>query len=251
MKSTLACAVVLLLSGVLTCCGDTPVSSCPGCPLSVTTSPTAGPSALVSPSPTPVPTPSTQQAIPVPTPSPTVMVCTGTPAACSTFPDQATCGKAVGCAFQKAGCTPYICTDIQDQYTCAVARCEWHLVCTGAAAKCSTFNNSVGCNGQNGCEWQASGNFCSGIQTNCSYMNSDVATCNGQLGCGVASSPCNTIDPVVSDCVSITNAQECASTQGCYEATQSCTGTPQACENFSNAEFCTANTGCVWQAKTP
>ncbi len=250
MKSSLACALMLVLGGLLTCCGDNQATSCPGCPLSVTVGPAVSPDAnTVKPSPTPVPTPTPQVAIPVPTPTPTTMVCTGTANACATMADQATCNKAVGCAYVQAGCTPYICTDIQDQYTCAVANCGWNLVCTGAAASCYGITNSVSCNRQSGCEWQASQNACVGAAVSCDNLEDNVATCTNQVGCGVASSPCNPIAPVAQGCNSITNVTQCKNTNGCYYATAECGGTPQACENFNTAAFCVANAGCTWSTK--
>ena len=180
MKSSLACALMLVLSGLLTCCGDNQATSCPGCPLSVTVGPAVSPSATPKPSPTPVPTPTNQAAIPVPTPTPTVMVCTGTPDACATMTDQQTCNKAVGCAYVQAGCTPYICTDIEDQYTCAVANCSWNLVCTGVSASCYGITNSVSCGSQQGCQWEASQNPCVGPPVSCTYLNDTAAGCTTQ-----------------------------------------------------------------------
>ena len=150
--------------------------------------------------------------------------CTGTPTACATYTNQATCD-----AHALAGCTWFAGNPCSSYSGTNQGECEGNSGCVWEQAPCSAANNTD----QSTCESQddAYGGNCSWDTSTCPAIT-DEATCNGTTGCSWSDT-----------CSGYTDQANCEA--------NSCTWNFSDCaSNFFDESSCNAQSGCSWDGVT-
>lgn len=142
--------------------------------------------------------------------------CTGTPTACSTFDDSASCTGQAGCV-GRGTCSGELrrCGTYTTIKSCTAAKCTWTTPCTKNGAACADHKTRLAC-------------------------SSDPQCAFGESGCEQ--------DARVTPCASRTVQTQCSARAGCAwdDDAFACAGTAETCESQA-ALACLDQDGCELQ----
>lgn len=190
--------------------------------------------------------------------------CYGSPPACSSYGDSASCYGNYPCYW-----TAYeSCGSYMDETSCNNQQgCAWN-----SGTNCNVYNSDqMGCQGQSGCSWNGTGQDCGNYTTTgyescvgqmgCSWNNnscgaySNAIDCNAATPCSWAYQNCSDFDNNQSSCLMNMcmwsgNSQPCTnfnSNQSACENTGGCSWNYNSCYSFSNSTDCNNNNPCFWE----